>query len=712
MRFKRMGRRGDHRLTIPMLSGGINTDDDPMLIADNELSASVNMDLRNGALRTRKALRVCKEEPFFDGTAVSGLTDIQSVDVISPQPIDINGVLYTVVISSMRGVDAAGSGSVTKERFVRLVPLDADNETLTYTFPIKNIAYLSPLVAVACDAEKYNTPFLVYGGGYVYRLNGTVIESVPQEELYAPLVLINGKSVPYREGERTANGVMYEGFNALTRCYRAQFTSSVSILGYSEAYVMPTPLGAGVGGIVMEIVTPYGITDVTMTLDGDAVSFDIGDGTTRTAKARDNMILVDTPLPVSEISGNVTITAHARTGNDDGGSVTGATIAQWFGGTQNRGGGTRLFLAGFDSGKGSCLMWSDVDDPFYFPQNNYMHIGDPSQRITALAKQEDMLVVFKEREMYYTRYVEGSIDADSVMEGTNVDVTVSSAYFPLTQLSPQIGCDAPHTIALCRNRLVWMNKDGRIYTLRTAAAYSERNVREIGTKIHRHLSEVTSEAQRAVASAADIDGRYFLMIGNKAFVFDYGDSGFVNQSSYSSDKRASRNIAWFAHEYPTLPAGAVNRIVSDGRTRAVVIATERTSSVVFKRSRWYFEESTADTLITENRNEDGEWIATAITNQPIACEFVTKQYVFGDETLIKRIKAVYLNIVTDEAHVRLIVDGEDIGTVRRLRGDGRRMQLVVPGVKRCQTFALSVTSAVPTAVKSIGLQYQNLDVTR
>jgi len=710
MRFKRMGRKGDRRLDIPMLSGGLHTDTDPTLIADHEMTACVNMELRNHALRTRKALRVCADEPFFQShTVESGTTVFGRIDTVCHTPVDIGGVMYAVTVSAV-GKRLSGGLLATPMQQVDLVPLEADLPTIRYEFPAEG-ATVHPVAVAPCDAQRYNTPFLLYCNNRVYRLNGTTFEAIPDEELYAPLVLINGQSIAYRSGEFKANGVMYEGFNVLTRRYRAQFTSSVegSTGSGGEVYVMPTTLN-GASKVTFEAVTPYGVATVAVTVGAEETTLVIGDGVGRTVKATDNLIILSAPLPKSTVSGNVTITAEGYITENHTGSVAGATVAQWFGGTQNRGGGTRLFLTGFGKGIGGkrdCLMWSDVDNPLYFPQNNYMHIGDPSQHITALAKQEDMLVVFKEREMYYTRYVEGRIDADSVVEGTNADVTVSSAYFPLTQLSPQIGCDAPRTIALCRNRLVWMNKDGRIYTLRTAAAYSERNVREIGAKIRRRLSEVTTAEQRATASAADIDGRYFLMIGNAAFVFDYGDTGFVNQSSYSSDKRASQNIAWFEHHYPTLPNGSETRVISDGGDRGVVIATRHAGDYVFKRSRWYFEDGETDIAITVGSDN-----VTSVTETPIACSFTTKQYVFGDVTLAKRLKAVFLNIDTDEAQLRLIVDGRDIGTVRRLRGDGSRMQLVVPGVKRCQSFALSMTSAVPIAVKSVSLQYQNLDVTR
>lgn len=709
MHFKRMGRKGDHRLNIPLLSGGINADTDPTLIADNELVSCVNMELRDGALRTRKALRT--DESEFSAIDTDNATITDRISSVCREPIEMDGVKYAVAISSV-SVKPAG-GNITAKRYIDLVPLTANGQPIRYEMPTPGVTLGSVAVA-PCDASRYHTPFLVYCNNDVYRKEGDGFAPVPDEELYAPLVMINGKSAVYRNADETytANGVMYEGFNVLTPRYRARFTSAVGNLeNCSEAFVMPTYLDAS-GDVTMEITTSDGITAVTMRVDGEAVALDIGDGISRTAKATDQAVIVNAPLPASVVSDNVTVTATAHITDSHRGSVAGATIAAWFGGTQNRNGGTRLFLTGFDKsvgGMGACMMWSDVDNPLYFPQNNYMHVGDLSQRITALAKQEDMLVVFKEREMYYTRYVEGSVDAENVLNGTNVDVTVSAAYFPLTQLSPVVGCNVPATVTLCRDRLVWMNDDGRVYTLRTANAYSERNVREIGGKIRNRLLAVSNREDRKKACAMDVEGRYHLLIGRKAFVFDYAASGFVNQSSYRSDKRAADNIAWFEHHYDALPNEPLSRdtpaaLVSDGGDEAVLIVTRHLLPRVYCRSRWYFEEEENDSRIAEDD--------VTVIEEPIESSFVTKSYSFGNAAVEKRVKALFMNVDTDHACLQMTADGREDHAVRRLRGDGERMQLILPGVKRCQTLGFTLEARTPVAVKSLQLHYQNLDVIR
>ena len=58
---------------------------------------------------------------------------------------------------------------------------------------------------------------------------------------------------------------------------------------------------------------------------------------------------------------------------------------------------SRLFLAGNGRGK---VFWSNVDDVSYFPENNWMVLGNSEEDITGLARQYNILVAFKPNETY------------------------------------------------------------------------------------------------------------------------------------------------------------------------------------------------------------------------------------------------------------------------------------------------------------------------
>lgn len=59
--------------------------------------------------------------------------------------------------------------------------------------------------------------------------------------------------------------------------------------------------------------------------------------------------------------------------------------------------GTRLFLgSNTEETNKNLVVWSDPDNPLYFPENNYFSVGENSSAVTGFGRQADMLVIFKE----------------------------------------------------------------------------------------------------------------------------------------------------------------------------------------------------------------------------------------------------------------------------------------------------------------------------
>lgn len=689
MRYKRMGNGRQYRLNVPQLSGGVNVSTEATLIADNELVEAKNVQWRGGALRTRKALCAKTDEPLFSMPYASATK--QRFQHVCTHPFTVDGELCTVMITAANGIVGTENANAACE--IVLVTMDGE---------VKSHYSFDPIVAqakvvVPCDKEKYGVPFLIFRGAEVFRPNDEngVLERIPDEELYAPLVMVNGTSTV--EQLDNANGVMFEGYNTLCPFYRAQYTSSVT--SSVEYYKLPRTPRVG-STLTVEIVTEHGIASGTVVVNGEAVSFDLdgsGKGAYQMHANASGVLVIKPSLPPSTISGNVTVTAECEKEYSDLGD---ATLGMWFGGTNDRLGGTRLFLSGFGNAK---VVWSDLGNPLYFPENNYMYVGDLSQAVTMLEKQEDMLVIFKERELYYTTYVQGSIDAANVAAGTNVDVTTVAAYFPLTQLSPYVGCDCPHTVAVCRNRLVWLCRDGRVYTLVTAGQYSERNVREIGQKIAPLLGRHTV-GELSAATAADHDGRYLLLIGNTAYTFDYSSSGFVNLTSYNSAASAAEKLAWFVYEFAGLPIRN-HRLVSDGASRLLLFVTQDVLGVYACVCTLYtLTDGEEDVYNIYTVDTDGALGCNRRTT-PIAVSFTTKAYDCGDTTRFKRVKALFLTAQCDAATVRFIPDGTASTARKTFRDEVLRTHLIVPGVQRCQTLSVCVEAESKLAVRGLSIQY-------
>lgn len=206
-----------------------------------------------------------------------------------------------------------------------------------------------------------------------------------------------------------------------------------------------------------------------------------------------------------------------------------------FGGTNSGyNGGTRLFVAGNPEHK-NVLRWSAVNDFSYFLENNFTYIGRDDEEITALGKQDGYLVVFKERELYAVEYA-------STTDSNNELVV----YFPVTPISPYIGCDCPQSIQFIANRLTWLTSSGKVYTLYSENSYSERNVREISKHIENELKKHTKEELKA-AKSVDYNGNYMLFVGKTVYIWNYDANPLYN---YTSSERAQQNLCWFRWDFP------------------------------------------------------------------------------------------------------------------------------------------------------------------
>ena len=700
MRYKKQGTNGTYRLRLPLLDGGLNADADATAIEDHELADVCNLRVHNGVLATRPALighEGCSRTDLGLPRREDGVLR-NTADYITRQPFAVDGEMCVAMITAR---SYANGPMYAADSRVVMVSMDGDVKA-SYTVPAMDPQAKGGMVLIPVDAEKYDVPFLVYHYGEVFRPHGDILEPIPREELYAPLVMINGKGAP--GGCAKANGVMFEGFNALTEYYRAQFTTNVGTGNVRETFKMPTALQTG-SAVTLEITAADGVYTATATVGGEEAVILNPDktameGRTVTANA-DGDITVHGPFDKSDIANNVTVTAKAANGAARMGSPS---CGAWFGGTNNRFGGTRVFLAGFADGNRAKLIWSDRNNPLYFPENNYLFVGDLSQSITAIDKQEDMLVIFKERETYYTTYVQGDIDEQAVVEGTNVDVTTVQAYFPLTQLSPHIGCNCPHTVVSCRDRLVWMCGDGRVYTLASANQYSERNVREIGQKIRPRLLEDTTEAVRRRAYAADYDGEYWLLCGHTVYAFGYGAKGFVNVNSYASANNASKAIAWFVHRFDGITETAKTAIVSDGDRRALVIRTatgyDNEEGQLYNDVRYIHTlgNGAADTPLSDNGQ------AVVAVETPIHVVLRTKTYTPG-QTAFCRLKGLWLTAKARGLMLSVIADNRQTTLPVRLDSEELHTHFVPLPIARCHRLALCLETKQPLMLSETEWHY-------
>ncbi len=194
-------------------------------------------------------------------------------------------------------------------------------------------------------------------------------------------------------------------------------------------------------------------------------------------------------------------------------------IAEVYGGGQ----GLCVVMAGCGV-QPNAYFWSgntDVAmDPTYFPVENYNLAGNVSDPITAFGKQQNMLVIFQERQV--GRTVFGTTEIDG-----RVFVTMD-----YTVINPQMGCDVPNSVQLIENNLVFANtRSGVMFIKDTSSAY-ENNIVNISLNVEapRHAPGILldiNEAPRAVTSIDD-GKRYWLCANDHVWLWDYSLGGSIN----------------------------------------------------------------------------------------------------------------------------------------------------------------------------------------
>lgn len=544
MKYPIISKQPRRTVGVPDLVGGLNLRDGVSNILDNQMTDGKNMWHYNGLLRTRPNLKADVSNKVIIGRASSEQT------VFHKEHRDIQrkiGIDRYVLCSALVKNDNSNVIFFWWQGENGVISLGSINMPF--------FDYISYFVV-----EKNSTLYCFNYLEEIYKLNYTTDTQwtlLTQEDLYAPLVAVGGTAI---NGSAHNTGTQFESFNLICGTYRMKLSTVDKTRDSNEMkYLLLEGLKLEEGSyfdgttVTAEITWANGMkvthsvvinylgygTEASANADGlimdvtDAlVTFYQSDGTT-----------VKTLTSSDYVENNMIITAPCFANNKH--KVFSMQQAVWFGGGANGiNGGSRLFLGGNDT-EGSLMLWSDLNNPLYFPENNYAYVGRSSDKITTFGKQEDMLVIFKENEVYYTYYVQNTnITADDLINQSVIDYQAASVYFPIVQLHPEIGCDVPDSVQLCRNRLVWAHTSGKVYTLVSSNQYSERNIYSVSEMVERGLNIPSS------ATSADWNGYYCLMCFDTMWLMNYNSYGYQYVFSYSKAEDAAVKTPWFKWDFP------------------------------------------------------------------------------------------------------------------------------------------------------------------
>lgn len=565
MRLPKMPKRQSQFLSVPDLAGGLNLRDGMSEILDNQLTDAKNMWFKDGVLKTRPSLSAVKN---VQGVHYCSDWESVSQEFKKHNITMINGGRQYLLCSTNDYYDRGTNGTQTVLSFWWVSGAESYfdsrlvfNELIESYFVIKKD---TSLYLFATNKKIY------------LKEENKFWQEVPLNKMYVPLVAAHCKTSACNfKNTDSTNGTMIDGFNLLTEYYKMTYSSynddvateleenGIGVRQHLMIYHLLYSV-AGEKYIGKEIRVDYTLNGVTynhkviitdaggecyeekspgdgmiIAIHGDIITFYKAGSQSDTIYAKESEYAED----------NLVITAPYLPKDFESAkdAIFQMTESCWFGGASTGlAGGNRLFLCGNKAkGKKSLVRWSGLDDPLYFSENAYFYVGDDSSAVTGFGKQSDKLIIFKENETWYTQYYQNTgITAESLINQSVVDLSASSVYFPLIQINPNIGCPYPDTVQLCRNRLVWLGKGGKVYTLVSENQYNERSIYSVSEMVGSRLKEETSEKVCAV----DWNGYYCLCYPSGIYLMDYNTYGYTHIASHSKTEDANLRIPWYYWE--------------------------------------------------------------------------------------------------------------------------------------------------------------------
>lgn len=654
MIYPQMGNRQTRRVVVPELSGGLNVSKAITEVDDNQLTDCNNMWYKDGFLQTRPGIW-CNNVSKWKSLINSGS------EVVYNNKKHV--IMYTQDNNYFKMFLANNDGLVKSFEY------NLNEGTLVSAAFAPHISASTQYIYVYMTYEHNSHDEYIVLRADLSSDNSALL-NINDSEYYVPTVLVNNDML----NDSRVHGTAFEGYNLLNAKYKVLCTTrdDTAEQQYDSVY-MPTEQKRGVDILLEYTTVKWGTQTVTLTEDESWVGSSNGmwygevaakkNGSGEVVANYKNLEALFSNAYNSNYScltvaasktssggegigagngsSNMSVTMTAPNWDDNIGSVCKNTMSIWFGGqTGGLNSGSYLFMAGAEPNK---MIWSDVNNPLYFPENNYVYIGSDGDKITRLAKMGNVLIVFKKHSTYCVTYGEGGgVTVDQLISGAVIDVTAYSATFPIAMISDSVGCDLPNTVQLCRNRLVFANTNGKVYEIVTQSITNERNIFEVSKNIEKLLTNEIKTIKSytsncdiySEASAVDWNGYYILSFGGKAiFVMDYETYGFANIYSYSKTEDAQNRIDWYKW---SAEFDIKNLYCTDGKlgalTKGINTQAENQNTLI-----WVCNISDEKDHDSYCLNENG--ITRDIVDIP--CSFATKAFTFGLPEIYKRIEQIY-----------------------------------------------------------------------
>ena len=332
---------------------------------------------------------------------------------------------------------------------------------------------------------KYNgNIYLKQVGKYVQWDGTTASDVVP----YIPNVILN--RLP------TGGGDLDEGYNRLGAGFKNSFNGNASATAFT---LTDDDLDATAVTAIVDGVPKAEGVDFTVNRTSGVVTFSVAPSTG---------------------TNNVVITAY-KTNQDDIDSILDCLAVSPFGGQNDN----RLFFGNNGTG---FYYWTGISangvDPTYFPYDNFNIVGLTDENVTGFNKQQNSLIVIKEREIYAVDY--------------NFDGT--KGVFNSYPVSNVFGCDAPDSIQTVNNNTVFLSSEFGVCVVQSTNVGNQRNVFAISRNVDPQLLLETNLKE---ASSIEFDGNYWLCVNDKVYLWDYFLAPYYDTGN--PDDNAKRLSWWY-----------------------------------------------------------------------------------------------------------------------------------------------------------------------
>lgn len=739
-----------YKLTVPELSGGVNLRDNISLVHDNQLTECENVWYKDGMLRTRPGIRA---------------TDFNAVDESNTIASTYGNVLVYASEKNIRIEDGHLYFLVVVRSDINIL---VKYISVTNTErPVIDVATITDMPSNTVNAFQNGRDIYLFGsldwntslanGLPIYKIYKEILvdevtgektegewkaERMQNKDVYVPTILAN---VPtgYNDNVMSAYGAtMREGYNLLGNRYKMLYNNAKAYQSPSEEKIYTDTVHL----TLVEDVSKFAGETVKVTIalsDGKVAVHEViivgGDSVSEEADFNEvdnfKMAVYKKKVYFKDVNQNdmavsrtqfmrnsIEVEAPCSNPEENLKKVLNMTFNDWYGGgSEGLYGGVHLFLGGNTEEKHKALvLWSDINKPLYFSENCYAYVGDKSQKVTAFGKQGEALIIAKEREMYATQYVNNSdaLTEEAVQSQALIDIT-TDVIFPMTQVHGFIGCDCPKTMQLCRNRLVWANSNGKVYSLVSANQYNERSIYEVSGMVERRLKEFSRKELQG-AMSADWQGFYVLMVGSNLFLMDYNSYGFSSVYSYSKTEDAQSRIPWWIWklDFPN-NVDVLNLVSIEDK-----LFFSHTLNIKLKKSNYiemlYFDtEAKNDEFVYIEGIAEGtvKWVRTKEQSN-IHTMMQTKCFDFGTPTVLKNIPKIEMVFGTnggapitvttitnrgDDSDFYIEAPEADKYSIRHLEN-----KLIRPAIQRADRLSLKLECSGVMAVDSMTILYKQL----